>query len=368
MIAIRTVLSTSPAALLRAFLTLLFAGVLLSGCDVPMQPDSRLLDKPPVTSGRFTMPDGFVLPYRAWLPDGAPRAVVLALHGMNDSRDAWEYPAPDFVNAGVAVYAPDQRGFGATADRGRWAGSKVMASDARHMAEILHQTYPHTRLILMGESMGAAVLMVLAAEPDPPPVNGYVLISPAVWGRAEMNLFLRAGLWFFSHVFPAMTVTGDGFVHVMASDNSKAIMRLSDDPLTIHATRWAALRGLVNLMSDAMDDAPDFHGRALFLYGGRDELIPMRATAAIWRVLPPTARKAYYPADYHLMLRDHERVTPTEDILSWIFHPNGPLPSGADRAAVAWLQKQDSKEPTNLSRCAEGGRCVARLADRKGQG
>ncbi|HTW72827.1 MAG TPA: alpha/beta hydrolase, partial [Acetobacteraceae bacterium] len=161
MIAIRTVLSTSPAALLRAFLTLLFAGVLLSGCDVPMQPDSRLLDKPPVTSGRFTMPDGFVLPYRAWLPDGAPRAVVLALHGMNDSRDAWEYPAPDFVNAGVAIYAPDQRGFGTTPDRGRWAGARVMASDARHMAEILRHRYPHTRLILMGESMGAAVLMVL---------------------------------------------------------------------------------------------------------------------------------------------------------------------------------------------------------------
>ena len=45
----------------------------------------------------------------------------------------------------------------------------------------------------MGESMGAAVLMVLAANPAPPPVDGYVLIAPAVWGRAEMNVFLRAG-------------------------------------------------------------------------------------------------------------------------------------------------------------------------------
>ena len=40
----------------------------------------------------------------------------------------------------------------------------------------------------MGESMGAAVLMVLATEPHAPHVEGYVLIAPAVWGRAEMNL------------------------------------------------------------------------------------------------------------------------------------------------------------------------------------
>ena len=38
------------------------------------------------------MPDGMRLPYRDWLPKGKPVAVVLALHGMNDSRDAWEYP------------------------------------------------------------------------------------------------------------------------------------------------------------------------------------------------------------------------------------------------------------------------------------
>ena len=340
MIAIRAVLSTLPSVPLRAFLALLFAALLLGGCDVPMRPDAHLLEKPPVTTGHFEMPDGFVLPYRAWLPDTPPRAVVLALHGMNDSRDAWEYPASAFVQAGIAVFAPDQRGFGTTTDRGLWAGRSLMASDARHMAEILHRKYPHTRLILMGESMGAAVLMVLAAEPDPPPVNGYVLVSPAVWGRAEMSFFLRAGLWFFSHTVPGMTVTGGGFVHVTASDNRQAIIRLSDDPLTIHDTRWATLRGLVDLMGAALDDAPDFHGRGLFLYGGHDELIPRRANAAIWRALPPNAREAYYPAGYHLMLRDHERITPTEDILSWIMHPDAPLPSGADHAAKVWLAEQ----------------------------
>ena len=85
----------------------------------------------------------------------------------------------------------------------------------------------------MGESMGAAVLMVLAAEHHPPPADGYVLISPAVWGRVEMNMFLRVGLWFFSNLLPGVTVTGGGLVHVVASDNHAALSgcrRSADHP------------------------------------------------------------------------------------------------------------------------------------------
>lgn len=339
MIALRAVLSTLPPPPLFRLAALLLA-LLLGGCAAPLAAHTGVPDPPPDTSGYFAMTDGTKLPYRAWLPDGPPRAVVLALHGMNDSRDAWEYPAPDFARAGVAVFSPDQRGFGTTPERGLWAGTREMADDARQMARSLHDRYPHTRLILMGESMGAAVLMVLAAEQYPPPADGYVLIAPAVWGRAEMNVFLRAALWLFSNTVPAMTVGNGGFVRVTASDNREAIRRLSDDPLTIHATRWDAISGLVTLMDAALADASHFHGPALFLYGGHDELIPKKATVATWRALPTGVREAYYPAGYHLLLRDHDRITPIDDILAWIMRQDAPLPSGADRAAAAWLAEQ----------------------------
>ncbi len=327
----------------RPLLAVLLTMLLLGACAMPRPPQMERPGAPPDTAGYFTMADGTKLPYRAWMPDETPSAVVLALHGMNDSRDAWEYPAPDLARAGIAVFSPDQRGFGTTPDRGRWAGGTEMADDARQMARLLRARYPHTRLILMGESMGAAVLMVLAAEQNRPPVDGYVLIAPAVWGRTEMNFFLRAGLWLFSTTAPSATATGGGIVHVTASDNFEAIRRLSNDPLTIHATRWDTIRGLVDLMDSALASAPDFRGPALFLYGGHDELIPMKATAATWRALPQNVREAYYPAGYHLLMRDRERITPIEDTIAWILRPDAPLPSGADRAAAVWLAEQPSR-------------------------
>ena len=123
----------------------------------------------------------------------------------------------------------------------------------------------------------------------------------AVWGRAEMNVFLRTGLWLFANLVPGFTVTGQ-VAKVQASDNREAIKRLSNDPLTIHETRFDTVRGLVDLMDAALAAEPRFHARALFLYGGHDELIPEKATAATWHALPDGPVRAYYPAAYHLLL------------------------------------------------------------------
>jgi alpha-beta hydrolase superfamily lysophospholipase len=312
----------------------------LTGCAGQMMPP--MAGPAPQPNGVLTMDDGTELPYRAWLPPSgaAPWAVVLALHGMNDSRDAWEIPAPELAKAGIAVIAPDQRGFGATTTRGYWPSGPRLVADADRMARTMRARYPKARLILMGESMGAAVLMCLATEPHPPPADGYVLVAPAVWGRAEMNVFLRSTLWLASTLVPGMEVT-QAPVRVTASDNRDALIRLSGDPLTLHSTRIDSVKGLVDLMDAALASAPSFHASALFLYGGKDELVPGRATAATWEALAPGERRAFYANGYHLLLRDLGRGIPIADVISWIRNPSAPLPSDAETAASRWIASRD---------------------------
>jgi len=318
----------------------------VSACTTMSDPPGPPIEAPEMGADAFTMRDGARLPYRAWLPaNGAsPTAVILALHGMNDSRDAWEIPAPAFQSAGMALYAPDQRGFGAAPGRGLWPGGEALVDDAREMARLVGALHPGAPLVLMGESMGGAVLMRLAVEPGAPAGAKYVLVAPAVWGRARMNIILRSSLWLAVNLVPGMILTG-GPVRVTASDNRDALIRLSRDPLTIHATRVDTLRGLVDTMDAALAAGPRFDTTGLFLYGGKDELVPPEATAATWRSLPRVGQPggqtlAFYPNGYHLMMRDLDRATVLNDVLAWIANPRAPLPSKADAAAEAWLAGQ----------------------------
>lgn len=306
---------------------LVLIGIAMAGCAAPFRVPVATTAHPIVTDGYFTLRDGARLPYRDWLPHGAPRAVVLALHGFNDSRDAWAMIAPRMMAQDVAMVVPDQRGFGAAPGRGDWPGGASLVADARQMVSALHRRYPHVPLTVMGESMGGAIALILGAQGDPE-VDSYVLIAPAVWGGRALALPLRASLAVADMFVPWLRVTGQQAA-VRASDNIPALIAFSDDPLTIHATRIATVAGLTQLMGHAQRDCALFApAHALVLYGGHDQLIPKHAMGACWRAMP-RARLGYYPHDYHLMLLDHERAVPSRDIVGFILHPRRQLRSDA---------------------------------------
>jgi alpha-beta hydrolase superfamily lysophospholipase len=288
-----------------------------------------------VTSGVFVLADGVSLPYRVYPAQSEVRVVVLALHGYTDSRDAFVYLAGDLNPHGVTIYAPDQSSFGATGNRGLWPGTASLVEEGDDMARQLREKYPHTPLYVLGESMGGGVAILMAAGPHAPPVDGYVLESAAVWGGAALSPVYRGVLGLVDAVAPAKRLSGQS-QHIRASDNIDALRAFGADPLTIHEPRVDDLAGLVGLMGDAQAACGAFHAsRALFLYGGHDQLIPPEATQMCWARLPPGVTLAYYPADYHLMVRDVERATPIKDILNFV--RGGTPVSGAPSAATVFL-------------------------------
>jgi alpha-beta hydrolase superfamily lysophospholipase len=297
-----------------------FCSLTLAGCAaIPFGIPHGSPRHPIVTSGFFQLTDGAKLPYRLYPAEGRPQAVVLALHGYTDSRDGWLMLAQVLNAHGIAVYAPDQSSFGATRNRGHWPGTGTLVDEARDMAEQLRAQYPETKLVVMGESMGGAIGLLLGAEKNPPPVDAYVLSAPAVWGGNTNPLLYRASLRIVDFFAPAKRLTGR-HVHVLASDNIPALIAFGEDPLTILAPRVDAVAGLVTLMGQAQAACARFSAPALILYGGHDELIPPNAMRACWGAIPSGApvTLAYYPPDYHLIERDLERATPDADIVSYI--------------------------------------------------
>jgi alpha-beta hydrolase superfamily lysophospholipase len=296
---------------------------------------------PHLTDTAYVAIDGAELPLKSWLPeDGNVKAVVLAVHGINDYSHAFEMPAKVWAQSGIATYAYDQRGFGAAPLRGRWVGTYQLDSDVATVSRLLRAKYPNVPLYLLGESMGGAVAITAAtgwAGAQRPDIDGLILVAPAVWGEQTMNIFYRTALWVADHVAPRWQLSGSG-LHILPSDNIPMLREFSRDPLVIKETRVDTIRGLVQLMSEALEAAPQLKERTLLLYGAHDQLVPAGPVKEFVNTLPRRGGGedtiAYYDAGYHMLLRDLEGAKVAADVEDWIFHPAAPLPSGADIAGA----------------------------------
>jgi alpha-beta hydrolase superfamily lysophospholipase len=260
------------------------------------------------------------LPRRVWLPEEPPRAVILAVHGFNDYSNAFTDFGAFAAEQGVAVHAYDQRGFGANPDPGRWPGTATLVEDLLRERRRLDTLYPDTPVHLLGESMGAAVIIAAAAQDAPLDGDGIILTAPAVWGGDQLSRFYRATLWVMVRVAPGLELTGNG-LKIMASDNIEMLRGLSADPLFIKGTRVDAIAGLVELMDTAALSVDRLEGPLLVLGGARDQVVPPGAHQAMLRRL--TARpctEIVYPDGYHMLLRDMQREVVWNDILAWIDH------------------------------------------------
>ena len=320
----------------RTAVLALVAG-LAGGCAPVVVAPGPAVTTPALQVDRLVAADGTGLALRSWLPtDGAPRAVVIALHGFNDYGNFIAAAAAYLADRGIATYAYDQRGFGETPARGMWPGVKALADDLRAMTARVRARHPATPLYLLGASMGSAVIMVAMTGAAAPGVDGLVLSGPAVWGRATMPFYQRWALAVAAHTVPWLTLTGRG-LNIRASDNIEMLRALGRDPLVIKETRIDTIHGMVNLMDAAFDAAPRLATPALILYGENDEVIPKEPTERMIGRLSAGGRAdrriALYEKGYHMLLRDLQAETVWRDIAGWIEHPAAALPSGADKRA-----------------------------------
>ncbi len=266
------------------------------------------------------------VPRREWLTAAPPRAVVLGVHGFNDYSHAFEELGAYASARGVAVHAYDQPGFGANSDAGLWPTIPGLVAALLRERARLAEAYPGIPVYLLGESMGAAVLIAAIAEQAPLEAAGMIMTAPAVWGGDELNPLYRATLWLAEHIAPGLKLTGEG-LGVMASDNLPMLQALGADPLFIKETRVDAIAGLVRLMDLALAETPIVPGPLLVLGGARDEVVPPHAHQTMLGLLTAEpCTEVVYPEGWHLLLRDLQRQVVWDDILAWI--DGEPLPSG----------------------------------------
>jgi len=308
----------------------LAAALLLAACAPSFGPDVTGSVPPSVGDDVVIARDGTRLPLRRWDAEGGkPRAVIVALHGMSDYSNAFDMPGKVWARLGITTLAYDQRGFGKNENPGVWVGANAMRSDLNDAVAAARARYPGVPVFALGESMGGAVVLSGLGSPQPPAVDGIILVAPAVWSRGDMPMLYRVALFLGAHILPNMILPNSAAARVkkiVPSDNIPMLIALGKDPLFQKETRTATLYGLVNLMDEART-APERmkDGRIitappiLFLYGANDQIIPKEPTEAVIAALGDKAKVKHYSRGYHMLLRDLGGESVDRDIADWIF-------------------------------------------------
>lgn len=300
-----------PAAASAGRLAVALLVALLAGCAGP--------GAAPTAASRGPAPEAAVttLALRSWPADGPPRAVILALHGFGDTAElGFDAAARHWAARGVAVYAPDQRGFGANPSRKRWPGPEALADDAVALAADLRARHPGLPLTVVGHSMGGGVAL-LAADRGLG-ADGLVLAGPAIAGGPALNPALRAGAWTLAAVLPEKRWTGGRVVRIQPTDNLDAIRRALADPRHFGDPSSRELWGLVRLMDQAAAAAPAVATPTITLMGAKDEVLRPARVRAVHDTIPGAAGYVVYPEGWHWLFRDRQAALVWDDVADFV--------------------------------------------------
>jgi alpha-beta hydrolase superfamily lysophospholipase len=226
---------------------------------------------------------------------------VVLLHGAFDYAAAFDEFGPKLARRGFTAIAFDQRGFGATASRGRWAGADSMAGDLVEVAHfVLGRVPTHTPLFVIGESLGGAVAVHAAASAAIPRLRGLVLAAPG----ALASRFRHGLLAWLAAVL--RTIGGDAelvFERLSGWElTPAAAIRLLGDPLVMRRIPPELLCGMATLALSAVNDARCVAAPVLTMVGARDQLVRLSCIRRLFDNLAGEKHWLVVPDAPHLLL------------------------------------------------------------------
>jgi len=255
--------------------------------------------------------------YRQWNVSKA-EAVLLLVHGFGGHPGRWEPLADYFSSRGVASYALSLRGFGDTLGvKGHVDSFNTYLCDIESLVWVMRQDYPHQKLFLLGESLGALICFLMAIRKEEL-FKGLICLSPAFASMFELDVKTFWSIVFYSVFEPSKQYSMDISLSFCSRD-AELVKRMDAD---VREHRLASARLLVQTLF-AQYRAKLFINRitipALFLLSGQDTIVSTAESLKIFkRLINVDKAVKVYPEMLHALSIDLGRESVFEEIYSWI--------------------------------------------------
>ena len=236
-------------------------------------------------------------------------------------------PATYLSKNNIFTVSFDLDGFGRNENFGFWYPLEAHTQTIEKKLIKLKKKYPEKKIFLLGESMGGAIVTSLIAKQKDLPIDGAILVAPALWNFSEKNFFKSLFMSLISRLFPNLKVDGKGWIKVTASDNQEVLKALSEDKYFIQQPSLESLNGIIKLMDESYKDAKTFFSQpnynTLVVIPLKDEIVPRKPLIELLEVTKIKSHEfssdfLIFESSYHMILRDIKGDNVTEEIKKWI--------------------------------------------------
>ncbi|MBC7998960.1 MAG: alpha/beta fold hydrolase, partial [Leptolyngbya sp.] len=307
-------------------------------------------------------------PSLSWLPaDGvSPKVAVLCIHGFSLHKGCYEALGKALAKNGIAAYAMDLRGFGERkiADDHNGLDFDGDIVDVKAMIEQIHKNHPGVPVVVLGESMGGAIALRVAAF-YPELVAGLISSVPArdrfAMSDAEKKVVEKCAL---------QTVVG-AYSKPMTDVAMAAVQKITDKPelrnewksdpmmrINFSPKDFVQLDGFLahNLEAAArVKKTP-----VLFIQGTNDKLIRPAGTWKLFeRLATPNRQMVLSKNSEHLIFEKGQfNSDDLKFVVSWIDKNVAPLDSelakSKEQLPVVASMEQFSSAGTSTASSATG--------------
>lgn len=261
---------------------------------------------------------GAKLHWQAWLPQEAPRAIVLLAHGYAEHFGRYEYFAGKLNAAGIAVYALDHWGHGRSdGTYGFVPALSVFTDGVEMLLEEIRRRHGDTPRFLIGHSMGGLIAAkhLLTHQQH---YAGAILSGPAIKAAEEPSKLM---IW-ISRLLSRFAPTA-GVLPFDATGISRDPAVVADyiaDPLVYNGKMSARLAAeMFDGMAYVRERASTISLPLLLLHGTEDKATaPEGSQFLADNVASPDCELKLYPDLYHEIFNEPERDSVIADVTGWI--------------------------------------------------
>jgi len=300
--------------------------------------------------------DGAKLYLYRWSPYGQPKAVLHIVHGMAEHALRYQRLAQKFTEAGIEIWAADQRGHGKTAnpdvngpDKGGLLGhcgdnngvSRVTA-DVHVLNKEIKKTRPDIPLFLLGHSWGSFIVQNYIEYSDDLIINGCILSGT----KGPGDFMVKMGVPFMTLIVAlkgqrnvsrfAKSLADGAYnkpfkpnrtIYDWISRDVKEVDKYISDPLCGYMCSTGFYRDLAKMLYNI--HRPEALGRikpslSLYVFCGSED--PVGSMGKSPTALVNEYRKlgisdlefVLYPGARHETLNETNREEVVDNLLSWI--------------------------------------------------